>query len=519
MLINNKKKLRPSDRIRTPNSDPGLLVVGTHDLNSFQSALTQEFQLDREKIFQYRRIACSTYVDSAIDDIVNESIGPTQDGKQIKLDLTHIELSDDIKSKIMGEFEKVCTLCTSERTLTQDFRKWYIDGKATWMPIPHDNTKEGLREVRKLDSRFISKITKITYNASYGLEQNLNSFVTQEAFVFFPPTEQDYKSNYVWAKQYFNAGTETIELDPKMVVHQDSGIYNEYGDSISYLDRAVKPLNQLSKQEDSLVIYRLVKAPERRAWYVDVSGIPKPQAEAYIKSLIEKQRTRIGYNTATGETTSSTDVRSMLDDLYLPVRADGRGTKVETLPGGQNLGEIDDVIYFRRKLYTSLKVPVSRVESEGSFSLGRSAEITRDEVKFYNFTQSLCKLHSNMFKEVLGIQLILKNIMTLTEWHSFKDKIFITYSGNSFFAELKELDIMTERLNVADRLREYVDTGYINPDQITKILQIENPNSDSIKKPKPKTTDFDDDGDGEYNKNSDDSSDAGDDKSADDDFE
>ena len=479
MIIKRKQPNRRSDRIKSPANDPGLVVVGTDDINQFHSTIASEFSQEKEKILRYRRLACSTYVDSAIDDIVNEAIGPNNAGKKVTLDLSQLNLSPEIEAQVLEEWERILTLTSADRTLQRDFRKWYIDGKAFWFLIPHDKVTDGIKEVRKLDSRFISKITKVVYDTKKSFEDNLVTYEAQESFVFFPPSEEDYKGSNGWTRRYFSAATQLIELDIKSCIYQDSGLINEYGDSISYLERAVKPLNQLSMQEDSLVIYRLVKAPERRAWYVDVGGIPKGQAETYIKNLIEKQKTKIGYNSNTGGLTTSTDVRSMLDDVYLPVRSDGRGTKVETLPGGQNLGEIDDIIHFLKKLYNSLKVPVSRIQSEGSFSLGRGPEITRDEVKFYNFVQSLISEHSNMYKDLLGVQLVLRQVMTLQEWESFKDKCFISYSGNSFFAELKNLDIITERLNVVDRLKEYAGK-YVSHSQIKKILNLGEENSESV---------------------------------------
>lgn len=481
MIIKRKQTVRKSDRIKSPASDPGLVVVGTNDINQFHSVIKNEFEFEKEKILNYRRISCSTYVNSAIDDIVNEAIGPNNAGKKITLDLNQLELSSVVKSKILEEWERILTLTSADKTLQRDFRKWYVDGKGFWFLVPHDKITDGIKEVRKLDSRFISKITKVSYDTARSFEDNLTTYKAQESFVFFPPTEMDYKNTYSWARNYVGVNTEIIELDPKLCVYQDSGIFNEYDESISYLEWVVKPLNQISMQEDSLVIYRLVKAPERRAWYVDVGGIPKGNAEAYIKNLIDKQKTSIGYNSTTGGLTTSTDVRSMMDDIWLPVRSDGRGTKVETLPGGQNLGEIEDITHFLKKLYNAMKVPVSRIQSEGSFSLGRGAEITRDEVKFYNFVQSLISEHSNMYKELLGVQLVLRQIMTLQEWNSFKDKCFISYSGNSFFAELKQLDILTERLNVIDRLQPYVEAGYVSGNQVKNILKLDEDDSESAK--------------------------------------
>jgi hypothetical protein len=466
--------------LKTPSTDPGIVVVGSHDLSSYHNVLSNEFSRDREKILTYRRMARSLHADFAIDEIVNEAIGPYQSGSRVELDLSQIDLSPEIKSRIMGEFEKVLSLTHAQRTLQEDFRQWYIDGKAAWIPIPHDKISDGIREVRKIDSRFITKITKI--GADSANQANfIDCYQTEEAFAFFPPTEQDYRGQFSWTNRYVNPSTQVVELDRKMVAYQDSGLQDEYGNTISYLDTAGKPLNMLTMQEDSMVIYRLVRAPERRAWYVDVGGISKGKAEEYIKSLIDKQRSRIAYNSMTGAMTSSVDVRSVLDDLYLPVRSDGRGTKVETLPGGSNLGEITDIVYLKENLYRALKIPVSRVKSEGSFSLGRSAEITRDEVKFYNFIQGLVSKHSNLFRDLLGVQLVLTKVMDLVEWESFKDKVYITYSGNSFFAEMKELDILSERLNVADRLLPYVEAGYIKNAHINKILNLEVQTSDSIK--------------------------------------
>ena len=490
MLIKRKQPVRKSDRIKSPASDPGLVVVGTDDINQFHSVIKNEFEQEKEKILRYRRISCSTYVDSAIDDIVNEAIGPNNAGKKVTLDLDQMDLTPKIKSKILEEWERVLTLTSADRSLQRDFRKWYVDGKAFWFVIPHDKITDGIREVRKIDSRFISKITKVVYDTGKTFEDNLVTYQAKESFVFFPPTELDYKNTYSWARSYVGVNTQLIELDPKLCIYQDSGLFNEYDDTISYLERAVKPLNQLSMQEDSLVIYRLVKAPERRAWYVDVGGIPKGQAETYIKNLIEKQKTKIGYNSLSGGLTTSTDVRSMMDDIWLPVRSDGRGTKVETLPGGQNLGEIDDITHFLKKLYNSLKVPISRIQSEGAYSLGRGAEITRDEVKFYNFVQSLISEHSNMYKELLGVQLVLRQIMTLQEWNSFKDKCFVSYSGNSFFAELKQLDIIAERLNIVDRLETYAGR-YVSANQIKNILKLDEDDSDSVKEKIPEADDVD----------------------------
>ena len=404
-------------------------------------------------IRRYRDIAQQPECDSAIEDIVNEGIVSDERDQAVSIITDQIPWPAKIKNKIRNEFNEVLGLLDFDVKGHDIFRRWYIDGRLFYHKvIDKKNPKKGIQELRYIDPRKIRKAKEIVKDQKPGTSIELIKKVN-EYFLYNDKGLQNATTG-----GGINQG---IKIAPDSITYVPSGIVDQNkGHILSYLHKAIKPVNQLRMIEDALVIYRISRAPERRIFYIDVGNLPKIKAEQYLKDVMNRYRNKLVYDASTGEIRDDRNHMSMLEDFWLPRREGGRGTEITTLPGGSNLGEIDDITYFQRKLYRSLNVPVSRMEAENNFSLGRSTEITRDELKFTKFVQRIRKKFTPLFTDLLKTQLVLKGVMTLEDWNDMKEHISYDFLQDGHFAELKKSELMTDKLEQLGTVESYIGTFF-----------------------------------------------------------
>ena len=403
---------------------------------------------EKDLILRYRASAVQPECDAAITEIVNGAIVNDSDGAPVNLILDNVELADNIKKKIHEEFSNILQLLDFTYTGFDLFRRWYIDGRIYfYMIMDPKKPKEGIKEIQQIDPLKIKKIKEVStrIDKATGIK---TSEITDEYFLY----TDDFNNN---------AGMNGLKIDPNAIVYVPSGVLDENGKvSISHLHKAVKLVNQLRMMEDALVIYRIARAPERRIFYIDIGNLPKGKAEEYVQGIMAKYRNKLMYDANTGEIRDDRKTMSMLEDFWLPRREGGRGTEITTLPGGENLSQIEDVIYFKKNLYKSLNVPSSRLESETMFNVGRSTEINREEVKFQKFINRLRRKFSTLFIDMLRVQLILKGIITQDDWNHIRQNSSIDYIEDNFFSELKDFEIMKERLEMLGSIEGQIGKYY-----------------------------------------------------------
>lgn len=427
---------------------------------------------EAELVSRYREMSLNPECDSAIDEIVNETIA-IDEARLVEINLENLKVEPKLKEIIRSEFDYCLNLVSFQKYAYEIFRRWYIDGRLYYHAIIDEkNPQEGLKELRFIDPRKIRKIREVQ-KIKPGLVQN------QASQIDISKTVNEY---YIYNDKGFHLGNRNLggggnstglKVAKDSIIHVVSGITDNQGQMVlSYLHKAIKPLNQLRTLEDALVIYRLARAPERRIWYIDVGGLPKMKAEQHVRDIMVKHKNRLIYDAATGQIRDDRKFMTMLEDYWLPRREGGRGTEVTTLPGGQNLGEMDDVLYFQKKFLQSLNVPTSRLNSDALFSLGRATEITRDEVKFSRFIVRLRSRFAHLFLEMLRHQLVLKNIATVEDWEQIKNFISFDFAKDNYFAELKESEIRQQRISQA---RDYQDMAgkYYSHDWIRKNILLQ----------------------------------------------
>ena len=401
------------------------------------------FKDENDLIRRYRSMSIHPECDRAIDDVVNEAIAGDVDDTPVEVELSNLKVGSGIKKQIREEFVNCLRLLDFDKMAYDIFRRWYIDGKLYYHKvIDVKNPRGGITELRYVDPRKIRKVVEMENKK----DKQLLDPRTLEANL--APKTAEY---YVYNPKGMRAGMETsgMKIAPDAIAFCHSGLKDMNKNVImSHLHKAIKALNQLRMIEDSLVIYRLSRAPERRIFYIDVGNLPKQKAEQYLREVMSRYRNKLVYNADTGEIRDDRKFMSMLEDFWLPRREGGRGTEITTLPGGQNLGELEDVKYFQKKLYRALNVPESRLESDSTFNLGRAAEITRDEIKFQKFVTRLRKKFSSLFHDLLKTQLVLKGIISLEDWDDMSEHIQYNFIADNYFAELKEKEMLTERLNL-----------------------------------------------------------------------
>ena len=392
-----------------------------------------------ELIGRYREMSLHPEADAAISDITNEAIAGDLDDHPVDIELSNLPVSQSVKNRLREEFENILSLLDFDRRAYDIFRRWYIDGRLFYHKmIDPEDPKKGITELRYIDPRKIKKVIE------YDKPKDRISPVDPQVNALIPKAVEYFIYSPKGLRGYENQG---IKIATDAICFCHSGQMDMQRNYVlSHLHKAIKATNQLRMIEDSLVIYRMSRAPERRIFYIDVGNLPKQKAEQYLKEVMSRYRNKLVYNADTGEIRDDKKFMSMLEDFWLPRREGGRGTEISTLPGGQNLGELEDIKYFQKKLYRALNVPESRLESDSSFNVGRSAEITRDEVKFQKFIARLRKKFTDIFNDLLKTQLVLKSVISIEEWDEYKEHIQYDFVADNYFAELKQQEIMNERL-------------------------------------------------------------------------
>lgn len=403
---------------------------------------------DSDLIKKYREISLYPECDSAVEDIVNEAIVSNEDDQAVEIVTDNLDdYNDKIKNLIRDEFDNVVRLLGFQSHGHEIFRKWYIDGRLFYhVIIDEKNPKNGISELRPIDPLKIRKVRQVIEDKDPRTGAKII---------------KGHNEFYVYTETPGNKSTQGLKISKDSIVYVTSGLLEQTSKKVlSYLYKAIKPVNQLRMMEDSLVIYRLARAPERRIFYIDVGNLPKGKAEGYLRDIMARYKNKIVYDANTGEIKDDRKHMAMLEDFWLPRREGGKGTEITTLPGGENLGQIEDILYFQKKLYKSLNVPVSRLEENQSFVLGRSTEISRDEVKFSKFVGRLRKRFGDLFMQTLRTQLILKGIITPEDWEKMKEDIVIDFLKDNYFAELKEAEVLRERVNTLQLVDPYVGKYY-----------------------------------------------------------
>tara|TARA_R110000737_G_scaffold76873_1_gene107750 strand:+ start:150 stop:1772 length:1623 start_codon:yes stop_codon:yes gene_type:complete len=442
--------------IVSPTQEDGAVEIAPGGAYGTYVDLEGKAKNEGELVTKYRQMVQQPECDSAVQDVVNEAIVISEDSGPVNIVLDKLDYPQSIKKKITEEFESVLKMLDFNNTAYDIFRKWYVDGRLYYhIVIDEKNPRQGIKDLRYIDPRKIRKIRE-------------------------PIKEKDKRTGvtvYKGMNEYFmyNQGgttstnqTQGVKIAKDSIAYCHSGLLDERNSMVySYLHKAMKPLNQLRMLEDAVVIYRIARAPERRVFYIDVGNLPKMKAEQYMRDMMVKHKNKLIYDASTGEVRDDRKFMTMLEDFWLPRREGGRGTEITTLPGGQSLGEMDDVDYFRRKLYKSLGVPITRMESESNFNIGRSSEITRDEVKFNKFIMRLRSRFSILFDELLEIQLALKGVITRAEWKEMKQDIHFDFQEDNHFTELKDTEIMQGRLQILGEIDSYVGR-YFSGDWVRK---------------------------------------------------
>ena len=463
-----------------PNNEDGVDHYLTSGFFGQYVDIEGVYKTEFDLIKRYREMALHPECDSAIEDVVNEAIVADTHDSPVEIELSNLNASDGIKRKIREEFKYILGLLDFDKKAHEIYRNWYIDGRLYYHKVidlkkPH----EGIQELRYIDAmkmRYVRQQKKKPNDQNRLANINKGSGNPME--YEFPEIEEYFmynpKSSYPTASPATagGGGQSGIKFSKDSITYCSSGLVDRNkGSTLSYLHKAIKSLNQLRMIEDSLVIYRLSRAPERRIFYIDVGNLPKVKAEQYLRDVMNRYRNKLVYNAQTGEIRDDKKFMSMLEDFWLPRREGGRGTEISTLPGGQNLGEITDIEYFKKKLYKSLNVPISRIEGDGGFNLGRSSEILRDEVKFSKFVGRLRKRFSGMFNDMLKTQLLLKNVITPEDWEVMSEHIQYDFLYDNHFAELKEAELMNERLTLCQTAETYVGKYYSQDYIRRKVLR------------------------------------------------
>jgi hypothetical protein len=439
------------------SNDDGAVVVAAGGSYGTYVDLEGTARTEAELVTRYRDMSLTADIDRAVEEIVNEAIVHETDEKIVELNLNGLEIADNIKAAIIQEFNNVKNLLNFEDKSYDIFKRWYIDGRLYYHAIIDEkNPRLGIKELRNIDPRKIRKVREQRKKKDPRSE----TVVTQVAKEYYIYNEKGYNAQGIGsgAAAYSATG---VKIAKDSIVHCTSGLMDTNGTMvISYLHKAIKPLNQLRVLEDATVIYRISRAPERRIFYIDVGNLPKMKAEQYLRDMMVRHKNRLVYDATTGEVRDDRKFMTMLEDYWLPRREGGKGTEITTLPGGENLGKMEDVEYFQKKLYQSLNVPATRLQTEQTYSIGRATEITRDEVKFSKFISRMRAKFSTLFLKCLEKQLVLKGIVTVEDWKSMSQYIKFDYAKDNYYEELKETDVLNSRLQVASQLTPYVGKYY-----------------------------------------------------------
>ena len=432
---------------------------------------------EAELIKRYRDISLMADVDTAIQDIIDDAIANLDDEDPVTLDTDRLKVSDAVKKQIQDEFENIVELLDFKNRSQDYFRRWYIDGRLYFHKvIDTESPRKGIRDIRYIDPRKITKVKEVHKEKN---EQGVQFIKSVEEFFIFNEKGLSQKAAQYKAPANDNAlkiTKDAITYVPSGLVDQDKNI------ALSYLHKAIRPANQLRMMENAVVIYRITRAPERRIFYVDVGNLPTNKAEQYLKDIMDRYRNKLVYDANSGEIRDDKKFMSMLEDFWLPRREGSSGTSIDTLPAGQNLGQIEDVEYFQKKLYQSLNVPVSRLQQQAGLNFGRSAEINRDELKFTKFVSRLRRKFGVIFDDLLKTQLLLKNIITEEDWTDIKDDLLYKFAQDAYYTESKNQEILRSRVEVLNGMASYIGTlfskSYVQREVLMltdeEIEQIEN---------------------------------------------
>jgi len=451
------KKL-PSIVPATDDDGAGYVTASGMHYGQFINLDGDESKDNAQLIMKYRGVSAHPEVDAAIEDITNESISASEGESALEIRLDKVEVSDQIKKGITEEFENIVSMLNFNEIGHDMFKRWYVDGRLYHHLVVNEaNLKAGIQEIRPIDASKVRKIKQVKKKK----DPKTGALIVEKTDEYYLYQEKP------------GSTSSGIKLSNDSVSYVTSGLLDASRKKIvSHLHKALKPINQLRMMEDSLVIYRLARAPERRIFYIDVGNLPRGKSEQYMKDIMARYRNKLVYDADTGAVKDDRKHMSMLEDFWLPRREGGRGTEISTLPGGENLGQIDDIVYFQKKLYKSLNVPIGRLESEGQFSLGRATEISRDELKFQKFIDRLRKRFSHLFTGILKTQLIMKGLITEEDWDSWKNDIFIDYSRDNHFTELKDAELLRDRLTTLDQASQYVGEYFSKEYIMKKILML-----------------------------------------------
>ena len=454
-----------------PNNDDGALTITSAAYYGTYVDLDGTAKNEVELISRYREMAMQPEIESAIDDIVNEAICQDDDGKNIQIIMDDLQVADKIKKAIKTEFGNIIRMLNYNNMAQDIFRRYYVDGRMYYhIIIDREKPVEGIKELRYIDPRKLRKVREIKKKKDErtGVEA---MHVINEYYIYNDKVVTGSSSNF---------GPVGVRITTDSIISVVSGLMDSRRAVVlSYLHKAIKPLNQLRMIEDATVIYRISRAPERRIFYIDVGNLPKLKAEQYLRDIMVKYKNKLVYDANTGEVRDDRKFLSMMEDFWLPRREGGKGTEISTLPGGQNLGELEDVKYFEKKLYKALNVPVSRLNPENTgFTLGRTSEITRDELKFAKFVDRLRNKFAEMFDQALRVQCVLKGICTAEEWDEFKEHIYYDFIKDNNFTELKDAELMKERLGLLAAVDPYTGRYYSQAWIQRNVLRM---NDDQIK--------------------------------------
>lgn len=487
-----------------PSSQNGeVAIVGGVQSAADTSAVSTSTPNDKELIELYRSIARIPEVAEAVDEIVNEIISVNDEGEPVSLDLEELELSESVKKKIREEFDNVLDVVNFDTRGHDLVRRWYIDGRlAGHKVIDKKKPADGIKEFRYINPLSLEKV--IEYKKVK--EGKIEVFQCVKEYYKYNPTNKTNTINLratgnekdngsatsfvnaeFWAQQngMLYGNNQIIAISPDAIATVTSGLFDEdFGTILSYLQPAIKTANQLTMMEDSLVVYRLSRSTEKRIFYVDIGDLPKTKGEEYMRALMTKFKNTLSYDSTTGKLKDSKRFQSLMEDYWIPRRSDGRATEITTLPGGQNLGQLEDVDYFRNKLYKCLKVPASRFQTEQPViaGIGRSSEITRDEIRFQKFVDKLRARFSELFEDLLGTQLMLKGIVSKDEWKELKKNVKFKWARDNFFTEMKEQEVLRERLTTLQLAEPYVGKFLTTEDVLKKILRVADDEYDDLKK-------------------------------------
>ena len=446
-----KEEIKQEETVKSfvqPTHDDGAMEVVAGGSYGTYVDLEGAAKSEGELVTRYREMAMQPECDTAVEDIVNEAI-IVDNQSPVNIILDEIDEPKALKDRIREEFGNITKLLDFNNLAHDIFRQWYIDGRLYYhIMIDEKKAREGIKELRKIDPRKIKKVREKFSQTDQRTNMKM---------------EKGYNEYYVYHPKGITAQSNqtAVKISKDSICHVTSGLVDPSNRMVlGYLHKAIKPLNQLRTLEDATVIYRLSRAPERRIFYIDVGNLPKMKAEQYLADMMAKHKNKLVYDASSGEVRDDRKFMTMMEDFWLPRREGGRGTEITTLPGGQNLGEMDDVDYFRRKLYKSLNVPITRMESEGQFNLGRTSEVTRDELKFTRFIERLRARFTHLFDNLLEIQLVLKGVINRKQWKELRDNLYYDFPHDSYFTELKNAEVLTERLRLMGEVEQYVGKFY-----------------------------------------------------------